>query len=323
MMDGLGGFLPESIAIPTIVLLVAALLFVILLFGVVIFAAFASKIPYVKEQFIAQLKKRPGMWLHTVTKQMQFYSPKRGGKREERNYLDLAHAVGSYWIPESKTIEHMDRLPVSNYFSKCSVSLTPDQTKAACDFYDFLGKKGIHANEELIDVMVVHGCDIEDVYLPALWSVVEPQLPLKLDNGELTEGEAAQIEAIEKDIYKIDTEINQLKTKKANLYYKMDTIHGYIDTQTGERIETIKSLAAELKRTVVKDGLFVFQQVQDLAMSVAKVNSANTSETIAIANAEAMNNADKGKEPADYMKMAIPFVFVAFIFVVLYKMMTS
>ena len=322
MIPGLD-FLPESIAVPTIILLIVGLLFVVMLFGVVIFAAFASKIPYVKEQFMAQLKKRPGMWLHTVTKQMQFYSPKRGGKREERNYLDLAHAVGSYWIPESKTIEHMDRLPVSNYFSKCSVSLTPEQSKASCDFYDFMGSKGIHVNEELIDVMVVHGCDIEDVYLPALWEVVEPQLPLKLDNGYITEEDMANIESIEKDIYNIDTEINNLKVKKASLYYQIDTIYGYIDKQTGERIETIKSIAEELKRTVVKDGLFVFQQVQDLAMSVAKVNSANTSETIAIANAEAMNNADKGKEPMDYMKLAIPFVFVAFIFVVLYKMMIS
>lgn len=322
MIPGLD-FLPTAIAIPTVLIVVVGLLFIVLMFALVIFGAFASKIPFVWQQFVAQVKKRPGIFLHTINKQIHFYAPKRAGAREERNYLDIAKAIGSYWVPDSKHIEHFERLPVSNYFSKCSVSLPPEKAKAACDFYDFMGKKGYHVNEELIDVMVVHGCEVEDVYLPALWEVVKTQLPLKVDNGELTPEQQEKIETLEDEIFKIDAEIGKLKANKAKLYYDIDNIAGYIDQETGEKIDTIKSLAAELKETIVKDGLFVFQQVQDLAMSVAKVNSANTSETIAIANAEALNNADKGKSAKDYGTLIIFGIFLLAGLAIVYRIMVG
>jgi hypothetical protein len=58
-------------------------------------------------------------------------------------------------------------------------------------------------------------------------------------------------------------------------------------------------------------------------MSVAKVNSANTSETIAIANAEALNNADKGKSAKDYGTMIIFGIFLLAGLAIVYRIMVG
>lgn len=316
-------FLPEAIAIPTTLILITVMLLVVGLFLFIIMFAFMTKIPFVKDQLVAQIKKRPGIFIHTITKQLHFHAPKRAGDREERNYLDLAKAIGTYWVPRSEDIEQFDRLPISNYFTKCSVSLPPLQTKAVCDFYNFMNNHGISVNEELIDVMVVHNCDIDNVYLPALYQKIKENLPIQVDEGEITQETYDYVNNLEYEIEDINRRIADLEEARTNAYFDIDDALGLVDHKTGETIITLKKLKKELEQTVIRDGCFVFQQVQDFAMSVAKHNSSDTSETIAIANAEATANSERINKPKDYIMMLMLIATGLTVLVVLYKMMTG
>jgi len=316
-------FLPEAMAIPTTLLIIGVMLIVFGTFLYIIMFAFMTKIPFVKDQLIAQIKKRPGIFIHTITKQLHFHAPKRAGDREERNYLDLAKAIGTYWVPRSEHIEHFDRLPISNYFTKCSVSLPPMQVKAVCDFYDFMNSHGIAVTEELIDVMVVHNCDIDDVYLPALYAKIKENLPIKVDHDEITRETFDYVNGLEYEIEDINRQIADLEEARRNAYFDINDALGLIDHKTGETIQTLKNFKKELEKTTIREGTFVFQQVQDFAMSVAKHNSSDTSETIAIANAEATANSEKINKPKDYIMMMMLLAAGLTVLVVLYKMMTG
>jgi hypothetical protein len=317
--------LPDSLPIPTVWLLVAILLFIILGLIIFTFIAFATKIPYIKEQFIAQIKKRPGMFLHSVTKQLHFYAPKRAGDHEERNHLDLPHSIGALFQPDHEHIEHFDRLPISNYFTKSSISLPPEKVKAIEDFYDFMGSRGIQVNEELIDVMFVHNCDIQDVYEDALLQEVAAHLPVPLDGSydNLTDEEAEEYNQLQTDVEELESDIQELQADKANKKHRMSEILGLIDEETGKKIQTLREIKEELEETVVKDGLFVFQQVQDFALAVADKNSSNISEAISIANAEAMANAEKPSKSDDMIKIVVMAIVLLAGLAIVYKIVSG
>lgn len=325
---GLGsvtGSLPAQIPVPTGILIACAVIGVILVLFLMFTIGVGTKIPYVKEQFIAQIKKRPGILLHSITKQLHFYAPKRAGEHEERNHLDIAHSIGALFCPDHEHIEHFDRLPVSNYFTKCPISLPPEKVKAINDFYDFMGKKGIEVNEELIDVMFVHDCDIRDVYEAALLKDVAEHLPIPLDGyyDEMTEADITEFNTIQEEIDEIEQDIKDQKKELANKKHRSAELLGLIDQETGDRIQTLREIKAELKETVVKEGLFVFQQVQDFALAVADKNSSNISEAISIANAEALANAEKPGNADNLLKLIVMLVFGLAGLAIVYKIMTG
>ena len=321
---GMGG-LPESIALPTVFVIGAAIVGFILLIVLIFAIGVGSKIPYLKDQFIAQVKKRPGILLHSITKQLHFYAPKRAGDKEERNHLDIAHSIGALFCPDHEHIEHFDRLPVSNYFTKCPISLPPEKVKAINDFHDFVGEHGIEVNEELIDVLFVHNCDIRDVYEDALLQEVDAHLPIPMDADyrNLSQDEIEAVNKLQADVEEFEEQIEDLQEQKRDTKHRMNEILGLIDEETGKTIQTVQSVKNELQNKIVKEGLFVFQQVQDFAVSVADKNSSNISEAISIANAEALANAEKNKGPDDMIKWGLLFAIVCVGMGVLYKMVTG
>lgn len=321
---GMGG-LPESIALHTTFVIGAAIVGFILLLVLIFVIGIGLKIPYIKEQFVAQVKKRPGILLHSITKQLHFYAPKRAGEKEERNHLDIAHSIGALFCPDHEHIEHFGRLPVSNYFTKCPISLPPEKVKAINDFYDFMGEHGIPVNEELIDVLFVHNCDIRDVYEDALLQEVAAHLPIPLDvnYNNLSQNEIEEVNKLQADVEEFDEQIEDLQEQKRNAKHRISELLGLIDAETGETIRTLQDIKDELKKRVVKDGLFVFQQVQDFAVSVADKNSSNISEAISIANAEALANAEKNKGADDMLKYVITLVFGLAGLAIVYKIVTG
>jgi len=313
--------LPNTLALPTVGIVIAVIIFVILLFSVVVFIAFAAKIPYVKDQFVAQIRKRPGIFMHSVNKQIHFYAPKRAGKHEERNTLDLPHAIGSLFTPEPKHIEHFDRLPIANYFTKCSISLPSEQVAAINRFYDFMGKRGVPVNEELIDVLIVRGNDVQDVYEEELWKEVQDHLPLPIDIPTLSEPEQEVIDTINRELADIDIQISELQAMRTDRIHEWHMVTGLIDEETGKHIQTLQQIKNELENEIVRDGLFVFQQVQDFAVAVADRNSSNISEAISIANAEALSNAEKPSRSGDLVTLMAALVFGLAGLGIVYKIM--
>lgn len=324
-MGGVTGSLPANVAVPTGILIAGGIIGVILVLFLMFTIGVGTKIPYVKEQFVAQIKKRPGILLHSITKQLHFYAPARAGEHEERNHLDIAHSIGALFCPDHEHIEHFDRLPVSNYFTKCPISLPAEKVKAINDFYDFMGSKGIEVNEELIDVMFVHDCDIRDVYEDALLKDVAEHLPIPLDGyyEEMTDADVAEYNELQAKVEDIENDIKEQNEALAENKHRMAELLNLIDSETGERIKTMREIKAELKETIVKEGLFVFQQVQDFALAVADKNSSNISEAISIANAEALANAEKPGSADNLLKLVVMLVFGLAGLAIVYKIMTG
>ena len=68
----------------------------------------------------------------------------------------------------------------------------------------------------------------------------------------------------------------------------MDIITGYLNPETRERIHTLTELQKELKQTIIRDGLFVFSKVQEMAFSVNSLTAAGVVESISIATSDAL-----------------------------------
>jgi seryl-tRNA synthetase len=163
------------------------------------------------------------------------------------------------------------------------------------------------------------------VYEDALIQEVAAHLPIPLDANynNLSQNEIEEVNKLQADVEEFDEQIEDLQEQKRNAKHLMNEILGLIDEETGETIRTLQDIKDELKEKVVKDGLFVFQQVQDFAVSVADKNSSNISEAISIANAEALANAEKNKGADDMLKYVIMLVFGLAGLAIVYKIVTG
>jgi len=172
--------------------------------------------------------------------------------------------------------------------------------KALHDFREYMGKLGYTITPEIIDVLFVEGLDVPDVYEKELEDLVLQKLPAPISiQKTLSEEEQHSLRELQEVLEKTNETIERAQKAKAEILYSADSIYGLLDAN-GNKIKTLQNIREELETKVIKDGLFVWDQVEDLVFANSDMNSNNMSEAISIANAEALSNADKGKGQMDY-----------------------
>lgn len=287
-------------AIPTMYLYGGVIALLGMFFVLVLVMAFVTRIPFFKNQLMAQVQKRPGLFVHSVNNALSFFPAKRAGKKKEKNNLALPEYLATKFEPQSGYSELYDRMPTYNYFTKGSNALKPVQVKALHDFREYMGQLGYTVTPELLDVLFVEGLDVSDVYESELEQLVLQKLPAPISiKKTLSPEEQHAVNDIAFELDGINNELAELEATKAELLHDADSIYGLMDTN-GNKIKTLQDIREELETKVIKDGLFVWDQVEDLVFANSDMNSNNMSEAISIANAEALSNADKGKGQMDY-----------------------
>ena len=296
----MGGAEGGMAAIPTTYLYGGVIALLGMFFVLVLVLAFVTRIPFFKNQLMAQVQKRPGLFVDSVNSALSFFPAKRAGKKKEKNNLDLPEYLATKFEPQSGFAELWDRMPTYSYFTKGSNALKAEQVKALHDFRDYMGKLGYTVTPELIDVLFVEGLDTKDVYEKELEQLVLQKLPAPISiQKQLSEEEKHAVQDIAFELDNINNELAELQATKAELLHDADSIYGLMDAN-GNKIKTLQDIRADLETKVIKDGLFVWDQVEDLVFANSDMNSNNMSEAISIANAEALSNADKGKGQMDY-----------------------
>lgn len=177
----MGTLLPSTIPTP----LFLAVGFVIILLGLLAYSffvtMFAMQIPDVKAQILAQMKRRALVLMHYSNRRAKFYCPKRDGKKQQENTLDLPDNLHTKFDPSGAGLEEvLGKTIMYNFYSKSTNSIPADAAKAVHDFKAFCGEKGILVNEELIDALVVENLDIQGVYTQPLLDRVLKNLPLPI-----------------------------------------------------------------------------------------------------------------------------------------------
>lgn len=299
---------PAHIALPSWFLLIVAIGILFLFILTTFFSAMVLKTPYARHFFIASIRKIPIVFVHTPTREMVISVLKKAGDR--RNYLAfLPFANGTHWEPHPRSIERYNDIPVAHYYTKCPISLEPNQMRAVQDFHSICEKHGISVNEELIDTLVVNDMDeklIEEIYTKEAWDEIKQRLPLPMVKEDIiSDDECHEVDIIENEISNIDSQIENLKYERRERLREIDAIFGITEGSTGTTIRTLQDLQKELKNQIVRDGLFVYTQAQDFAHSVADMNASAISEAVATANSEAKLNADTGKGAIDYLQLII------------------
>ena len=110
-------------------------------------------------------------------------------------------------------------------------------------------------------------------------------------NVDFLNGKKEELKELEKfktELQAVEIDIIDLKKEKSKLIDEIDIITGYLDPETREIIYTLKRLQDDLKKTVITDGLFVFSKVQELAYSVSSLTSSGVTESINIAQSDAL-----------------------------------
>lgn len=104
--------------------------------------------------------------------------------------------------------------------------------------------------------------------------------------GKYTELE--ELKELKKEIKATENNIELLQKGRSELIDQVDIITGYLNPETRERIHTLTELQKELKQTIIRDGLFVFSKVQEMAFSVNSLTAAGVVESISIATSDAL-----------------------------------
>lgn len=302
-LDGLGG--GGMATIPSMYLYGGVIAILGLFFVVVLVVAFVTRIPFFKNQLLAQIQKRPGLFVHSVNSSLSFFPAKRAGKKKEKNNLDLPEFLATKFEPQSGFSELWDRMPTYSYFTKGSNALKPVQVKALQDFRDYMGELGITITPELLDVLFVEGLEIDDVYEKELEQLVLGKLPFPISIPlhthveNFNDDQKQMVKELGEELVNINLNISDLQQNRKELLNDIDAIYG-IKRSNENQIRTLKDIKANLETKIIKEGLFVWQQVEDMVFANSDMNSNNMSEAISIANAEALSNADKGKGQMDY-----------------------
>lgn len=117
-----------------------------------------------KTLFIANIKKRPIIQIHTSLKETKIFSGKKGGKKGNANVYDIRE-YGIKFTPLPDMVEHIGATRHINYYSKGAFSLTPKAIAAFRDVENLLKTKGIAPNETILDIiLVMSDKEIEELY---------------------------------------------------------------------------------------------------------------------------------------------------------------
>ena len=102
--------------------------------------------------------------------------------------------------------------------------------------------------------------------------------------------ELDELSKLKTNVLRLDAEITQLTEEKHADMEDIEIITGYLDPDTKKTIYTLQRLQDDLKKTVIKEGLYVYNQVADFIFAASSNTSAGVAEGINIAKAEALES---------------------------------
>lgn len=147
------------------------------------------------------------------------------------------------------------------------------------------------ADLEDIDIEGMKQKDIDDINA----QIEQAKADLVFVQGKFEELD--KLKELKQDLNTAENELISLKKNKDSLLEQIDIITGYLDPDTRKTIYTLSRLQDDLKKLVVRDGLFVYNIVHNFIFAASAATSAAVAEGINIAKAEALEsnrNDDKG-----------------------------
>ena len=102
--------------------------------------------------------------------------------------------------------------------------------------------------------------------------------------------ELDELSKLKTNVLRLDAEITQLTEEKHADMEDIEIITGYLDPDTKKTIYTLQRLQDDLKKTVIKEGLYIYNQVADFIFAASSNTSAGVAEGINIAKAEALES---------------------------------
>lgn len=172
---------PATIPIPLWMLAILLIIGVLITLYAIFITFFSMQIPFVWAQLKAQIKKKALVMMHYSNNRIKIFCPDRSGKDKHENTLSLSLELGAKFDPSGTGYsELLDKSSVYNYYTKATTAIKAKYAKAVDDFYTFCNSKGITVNRSLIDALVIHNLDIDDVYEQPLHDYVTNNLPLPI-----------------------------------------------------------------------------------------------------------------------------------------------
>lgn len=173
--------LPSSLLVPLWAIAIALVIFLIVCTISFFILMFASQIPFVTQQIKSQMKRTAIVMMHYSNNRAKMFCPKRTGKHEQENTLSLPPSMGAKFDPSGSGLsESFDKTSMYHYYTKATTPILTKSAKGIKDFVRFCNDKGIGINKELIDVLVVENCDIQDVYTQPMLDRIMKNLPLPI-----------------------------------------------------------------------------------------------------------------------------------------------
>lgn len=239
--------LPASLPVPLWLIAIALVIFLIVCVTSFFILMFASQIPFVTQQIKAQMKRTALVMMHYSNNRARMFCPKRTGKHEQENTLSLPASMGAKFDPSGSGIsESYDKTSLYHYYTKATTPILTKSAKGITDFIKFCNDKGIGINKELIDVLIVENCDIQEVYTQPMLDRVMKNLPLPIKTDkeqwldeDVLDSKFHQLDAHMNELGEIDTD--KFTTDELDAYNK--EVH-----ETEEALLFIKSKHDDLDR---------------------------------------------------------------------------
>jgi len=251
--------LPASLPVPLWVIAVALVIFLIVCAISFFILLFASQIPFVTQQIRAQMRRTALVLMHYSNNRAKMFCPKRTGKHEQENTLSLPASMGAKFDPSGSGIsESFDKTSMYHYYTKATTPILTKSAKGIKDFIKFCNDKGISINKELIDVLVVENCDIQDVYTQPMLDRVMKNLPLPIRTDkeqwldeDLLDSKYHQLQAHMEELDKIN--VDEFTKDDLDAYNKevAETEEGLLFIKSKhDDLDRLHELKQEIKVTV-------------------------------------------------------------------------
>lgn len=236
---------PTSLDVPLWLIAIGIVVFILVSVIAFFIALFASQIPFVWQQMKGQMRRTATVMVHYSNNSTKIFCPKRTGKNEQENTLNLPPSMGAKFDPSGSGVsESFDKTSLYHYYTKATSVILAKYAKAINDFEIFCNSKGIHINKALIDVIVIENCDIQDVYTQPMLERVMKELPLPIR----TEKEQwLDEDVLSSKYHQLESHMNELNELDISELSESDlkTHHKEID-ETEEAFVFIKTKYADL-----------------------------------------------------------------------------
>lgn len=239
--------LPSSLPVPLWAIAIALIVFLILSAFSFFVTMFALQIPFVFAQIKSQMKRTSLVMMHYSNNRAKMFCPKRNGKDEQENTLSLPAAVGTKFDPSGTGLsESFDKTSMYHYYTKATTALPTQHVKGINDFVTFCNKKGISVNRELIDVLVVEDCDIQDVYTAPMLERVMKNLPLPIQTDK---EQWLDEDVLSTKFHELEAHMDELNSEDVTAFTEEELdIHKNEIAETSSAIEFIEAKHGDLDR---------------------------------------------------------------------------